>query len=68
MRRQELWSWNRKNSQGLNKGSAVQRRVQRMEPRHPLRGLIPWTASIHCGRCCGLMYRFQLRDLRGSRG
>lgn len=62
MRLQELRSWNRKNAQGLKKGSAAPRRVQRMEPGHPLRGLIPWTASIHCGQCHGLMYRIQLRD------
>lgn len=65
MRFQELRSWNRKKSQERKKGSAVQRRVQWTEPGLPLRCLVPWNASIHCGRCHGLMYRIQLRDWGG---
>lgn len=26
------------------------------------------SASVRCGRCCGLLYRIQLRDWGGSRG
>lgn len=68
MRSQELRCWNRKKPQGRKKGSAVPRGAQRMESRLPLRCLVTCTASIHCGRCHGLMYRIQLRDWGGSRG
>lgn len=49
-------------------GSEVPRVAQRMESGLQWRCLVTWTASIHCGRCRGLMYRILLRDWGGSRG
>lgn len=62
MRFQELRCWTRTKPQDLKKGSAVPRGALRMESGFPLRCLVPWTASIHCERCHGVMYRIQLRD------
>lgn len=68
MKAQARQGWNRKKPQGRTKRSAVPRAAQRMESDLHLRCLVSWTASIHCGRCRGLMYRIQLRDWGGSRG
>ena len=43
-------------------GSEVPRVAQRMESGLPWQCPVTWTASIHYGRCRGLMYRIQLRD------
>lgn len=69
MKAQERQCWNRKKPQGRTKGSsAVSRVAQRMQSGLQFRCLLTRTASIHCGRCHGLMYRILLRDWGGSRG
>ena len=68
MKAQKRQCWNRKKPQGRTKGSKVTRGAQRMESRLQFRCLLTRTASIHCERCHGLMYRILLRDWGGSRG
>jgi len=41
---------------------------ERVEPGLGVRRQVVWSASVHCGRCRGLMYRIQLRDWGGGLG
>ena len=68
MKAQERKCWNWEKPQGRTKKSEAPHMAQRMESRLQSQCLVTWTASSHCGRCRGLMYRIELRDWRGSRG
>ena len=68
MKFQELQRLNEQELQGRTGGAEVLRVSEQMESELPLQCLVTWPASIHCGRCHGLMYRIQLRDWGGSRG
>lgn len=46
----------------------VSRIRERVESGFGVRRQVVWPASVHCGRCRGLMYRIQLRDWGGGRG
>ena len=62
--------WNRKRLRGRAIGLEVPHVAQRMESELQLRCLVTWTASIHCGRCHGLMDRVEFLTLpkRASHG
>ena len=68
MKRQEPQRWNEPELQERAVGMEVSRVPARREPGFSLQGPVVWEASLHCERCCGLMYRIQLRDWGGSRG
>lgn len=56
--------WNRKRLRGRAIGLEVPHVAQRMESGLQLRCLVPWTASIHRGRCRGLMDRVEFLTLQ----